>query len=128
MYLLLDLAGPGPIRRLWARPLPAPSITIAPSPIGEQGLTFYADSGDATLGVVYKYQLASCDGQYLVDFDGSMWELDSKETRAARDPIGRFDFGTITLATENRAEYRSSNGHRLIFSRGGDSLEWWYCD
>lgn len=108
-----------------ASSLPPAASSSEPQPAGSAGrFVFYPNSGRVAQGVAYWFRLYThCGLKYPIgpDFDGSFWD----STGAADDGSGNpppgfgnpFDNGTMTLLSANLAEYRSSQGVMMRFTR-----------
>lgn len=66
----------------------------------------------AVTGKAYRYDSGHCGLGFVIDFDGSFWDVD--EATLTEDENARFginnDAGTITLLDEDSAIYRSARG------------------
>jgi hypothetical protein len=107
------------IRSSGVRPLPAQVGSLAPQPLGNGQFRFYPRSGQADVGVAYRFQLythCGLDSPTAMDFDGSFW--DPAGPAPASDGSGNppagygnpYDQGTITLISPTRVQYRSGTG------------------
>jgi hypothetical protein len=106
--------------------LPASASAVRPQDLGNGQFRFFPRSGHVTAGVPYQFQLythCGLDWPLAMDFDGSFW--DPIVVRNASDvggspPIGfgnPYDQGTVTLISPTLAQYRSSSGTVLQWSR-----------
>jgi hypothetical protein len=109
--------------------LPTTANSHEPQPAGSTGrFVFYPSSGHVTQGVAYQFRLYThCGLNYPTgpDFDGSFWEsVGAGDDGSANPPPGfgnPFDNGTMTLLSANLAEYRSSQGVVMRFTRQSGS-------
>lgn len=126
----LAIVGCGTARgTMLASSLPPLASSSEPQPAGSTGrFVFYPNSGPVAQGVAYWFRLYThCGLNYPTgpDFDGSFWD----STGAADDGSGNpppgfgnpFDNGTMTLLSANLAEYRSSQGVTMRFTRHSGS-------
>lgn len=93
---------------LWNATGPSPTPTRPGCLIGaEQPCSAKVETGKA-----YRYQVPHCGLAWVVDFDGSHWDVD--KATMTEEENGRFginsDEGTMTLRSEDVAFYRSDRG------------------
>jgi hypothetical protein len=106
-------------------PLPAPANSHQAQPLSSTGqYVFEANSGHVTQGVRYQFRLythCGLNGPTGPDFDGSFWtSVGPGDDGSGNPPAGfgnPFDIGTMTLVSANVAEYRSSSGASVRFTR-----------
>jgi hypothetical protein len=106
--------------------LPPPVGVVEPQPVGNSQFRFFPHSGRVTAGVPYRFQLythCGLDWPLAMDFDGSFWDplgagrapdLGGNPPRGFGNP---YDQGTLTLISPALAQYRSSSGGVLQWSR-----------
>ena len=108
------------------RSLPPQVSSVEPQPVGNGQLRFFPRSGRVTVGVPYRFRLythCGLDWPLAMDFDGSFW--DPIGAGPASDVGGNrpsgfgnpYDQGTVTLISPTLAQYRSSTGTVLQWSR-----------
>ncbi len=105
---------------------PLPQVSVQhPKPLGPTGqYLFYPSSGHIKAGVRYRVHLYThCGLAYPTgpDFDGSFWDtIEAVDDGSGNPPIGfgnPYDDGTIMLVSANLADYRSSGGVVVRFTR-----------
>jgi hypothetical protein len=129
LFLVAGVVGivvsPGKPSRLIASALPAPQGSVHPSP-AEGGATFhfFANSSRVEMGRFYRFRLYThCGLNELVDFDGSLWDYSgpgSPDDGNRNPPAGfanPYDDGTMKLISANVAEYQSSKGAVVRYTR-----------
>jgi hypothetical protein len=103
-----------------------PQVSVQqPKPLGSTGLyLFYPSSGHVNAGVRYRVHLYThCGLTYPTgpDFDGSFWDtIEAVDDGSGNRPTGfgnPYDDGTMVLVTANLADYRSSGGVVVRFTR-----------
>jgi len=108
-------------------PLPGPANSYQPQPASSTGqYVFYANSGHVKQGVRYQFQLYThCGLNFLTgpDFDGSFWKsVGPGDDGSGNPPAGfgnPYDNGTMTLVSADIAEYHTSSGASIRFTRQG---------
>jgi hypothetical protein len=108
------------------RSLPPPSRAVAPQPLGNGQYRVFPQSGRASVGASYQIQLfthCGLDWPGVVDFDGTFWDPigpGPASDGSANPPAGYgnpYDHGPITLISPTLAQYRSSGGGVMRWSR-----------
>lgn len=108
------------------RDLPAPASASAPLAVGNGQYIFFPQSSHVTIGVHYRFTLFTHCGlewPVAVDFDGSFWrpigpgpasDGNGNPPPGFANPV---DHGIMTLLSPTLAEYRTSSGTAMRFSR-----------
>jgi hypothetical protein len=102
----------------WSTPteLPPPTANgYSPQPV-EDGFRFFPISGRVTPSEAYTFDTHHCGLGYLIDFDGSLWELLDPGAVPERLSIDQ-DRGAIALVDFDRAVYRASDGTEVALRR-----------
>jgi len=108
--------------------LPVPAGSHDPQPESLGRFVFYPNSGHVTQNVAYQFRLythCGLNNPTGPDFDGSFWESAGAADDGSGNPPPGFgnpiDNGTMRLLSANLAEYRSSQGVTVRFSRHSGS-------
>ena len=119
------IAAPGRPSRLLARPLPAPASEIRPTPTNSfHAANFFPNSGLVEQGKTYRFTLSThCGLDGVVDFNGRLWDYSgpgNPDDGNNNPPLGfdnPSDHGTMTLVSQDVAEYESSQGVVIRYER-----------
>ena len=108
------------------RSLPPQVTSVEAQPVGNGQFRFFARSGRVSVGLTYRFHLythCGLDWPLAMDFDGSFWspvgpgpasDGNGNPPAGLGNPIDR---GTITLISPSLAQYRSSTGAVMQWSR-----------
>lgn len=106
------------------QPLPSPTShrQTAATPDADGRYRVFPTSAPVEVGVPYRFRLLTrCGLDFLVDFNGALWEtVDPAGSRAKGPPPGfdtPRDSGVMTLTNQELAEYESSQGEVVRFVR-----------
>jgi hypothetical protein len=108
------------------RPLPPATGSSRPEAVGNGQFAFSPRSARITIGVPYRFTLythCGLDWPGAVDFDGSLWypigpgPASDGNTNPPPGYGNPFDRGVMTLVSPTIAQYRSSAGAVMRFSR-----------
>ncbi len=115
--------------------LPGPAKFREPQPVGSTGqYIFYANSGRVTQGVRYGFRLfthCGLESPTGPDFDGSFWRsVGPADDGSGNPPVGfgnPYDNGIMVLVSANLAQYHSSSGATVSFSRASATVTGGLC-
>jgi hypothetical protein len=110
------------------RPLPEPTGEARTEDLPDGQVRAWPRSATVEEGVRYRMTVYThCGLDYLLDFDGSFWEVASGP--AYDDTLGDpDDEGIITLVGVDDAVYESSGGGEFPLRRVEGPREVWLCD